>query len=193
MRKSGAITMATSTTSARSKMRNIVLTGFMGTGKSSVGRLLAQRLGFRYCDLDARIVEEEGISINEIFSRHGESHFRALETLAVRRLAQEQQCVVSTGGGAVIAPENRRLLMEAGVVVNLTASVDEICRRLREETDRPLLRDNRSGEHIERMLAEREPYYAHAELRIDTTGKSVEDVVAEIIVYLKERGFAWKP
>lgn len=185
--------MATSTTFVRSDMRNIVLTGFMGTGKSSVGRLLAQRLGFRFCDLDARIVEEQGISINEIFSRHGEPHFRALETAAVRRLAREQQNVISTGGGAVIAPENRQLLMETGVVVNLTASVEEICRRLREETDRPLLQENRSEERIERMLADREPYYAHAELRIDTTGKSVEDVVAEIIVYLEERGFAWKP
>lgn len=177
--------MVTSITFAPSSVRNVILTGFMGTGKSSVGRLLADRLGFRYRDLDALIVEEEGISINEIFARHGELRFRALETEAVRRMAQEERCVVSTGGGAVISPENRRLLREAGVVVNLTASVDEVCRRLREDTDRPLLKDDRSGERIAAMMAEREQFYADAELRIDTTGKSVEDVVAEIIGYLE--------
>jgi shikimate kinase len=165
-------------------VRNVVLTGFMGTGKSSVGRLLADRLGFRYCDLDALIVAEEGMSINHIFARYGEPRFRAIETEAVRRMAHVERCVVSTGGGAVIAPENRRLLREAGVVVNLTASVDEVCRRLREETDRPLLKDDRSGERIAAMMEEREQFYADAELRIDTTGKSVEDVVAEIIGYL---------
>jgi len=161
----------------------------MGTGKSSVGRLLAERIGFRYLDLDALIVAGEGISINEIFARHGEPHFRKLETEAVRRIAREVRCVVSTGGGAVIAPENRLLLREAGVVVNLTASVDEVCRRLREETDRPLLKDDRSEERIAAMMAEREQFYADAELRIDTTGKSVEDVVAEIIGYLE--GIGW--
>lgn len=185
MPRCGATTMATSTTFVPSSMRNVVLTGFMGTGKSSVGRLLADRLGFSYRDLDALIVAEEGISINEIFARHGEPLFRALETEVVRRMAREERCVVSTGGGAVIATENRRLLRQAGVVVNLTASVDEVCRRLREETDRPLLKDDRSGERIAAMMAEREQFYADAELRIDTTGKSVEDVVAEIIRYLE--------
>ncbi|MBT1076588.1 shikimate kinase [Geobacter grbiciae] len=179
--------MATSTISAPSNVRNVILTGFMGTGKSSVGRLLAHRLGFRYCDLDALIVEGEGVSINEIFARHGEPHFRALETEAVRSVSREERCVVSTGGGAVISPENRCLLREAGVVVNLTATVEEVCRRLREETDRPLLKDDRSGERIAAMMAEREQFYADAELRIDTTGKSVEDVVAEITGYLEGR------
>lgn len=177
--------MDTLSISGPSSVRNVVLTGFMGTGKSSVGRLLADRLGFRYRDLDALIVAEEGISINEIFALHGESRFRFLETEAVRRMAREERCVVSTGGGAVISPENRRLLRESGVVVNLTASVDEVCRRLREETDRPLLKDDRSGERIGAMMAEREQFYGDAELRIDTTGKSVEDVVAEIIGYLE--------
>jgi len=78
------------------------------------------------------------------------------------------------------------------VVVNLTASVDEVCRRLREETDRPLLKDNRSEERISLMMAEREQFYAVADLRIDTTSKSVEDVVAEIIGFLEEKGCAWK-
>lgn len=179
---------AISTTSAPSRVRNIVLTGFMGTGKSSVGRLLAERLGFRYLDLDALIVAEAGISINEIFARHGEPHFRRLETEAVRRIAGEERCVIATGGGAVISDENRRLLRSAGVVVNLAASVEEIRRRLSGETDRPLLRDDRSEERIVAMMTERERYYADADLRIDTTGKRVEDVVAEIIGFLEGEG-----
>lgn len=175
----------TSITSVPSSVRNVVLTGFMGTGKSSVGRLLAHRLGFNYCDLDALIVAGAGISINEIFARHGEPHFRSLETDAVRRIVAEDGAVISTGGGAVISPENRRLLQETGVIVNLTATVDEVCRRLREETDRPLLKDDRSEERIAAMMGEREQFYAVADLRIDTTGKSVEDVVAEIIAFLE--------
>ena len=168
-----------------SRTRTIILTGFMGTGKSTVGRALAARLGFAYRDLDADIVAAAGISINEIFARHGEPHFRALETEAVRRLALTDRVVVATGGGAVIAPENRRLLREAGVVVNLTASVVEIGTRLQDDADRPLLRESRSAERIASLMMEREPCYADADLRIDTTGKTVEDVVAEIVRFLE--------
>lgn len=169
-------------------MRNIILTGFMGTGKSSVGKLLAEQLGFSYLDLDALIVADAGITINEIFARHGEPHFRSLETDTVRRIGDEERCVVSTGGGAVVSAENRRLLRQAGWVINLAATVEEICLRLRDDTDRPLLRDDRSGGRVAAMMAEREPFYADADLRIDTTGKSVEDVVAEIVRFLEARG-----
>lgn len=94
--------------------RNVVLTGFMGTGKSTVGKLLARRLGYRFSDLDALIVERAGISINEIFERYGEQRFRELETEAIRSLGGVSGRVVATGGGAVIAPRNRVLLREAG-------------------------------------------------------------------------------
>lgn len=169
-------------------MKNLILTGFMGTGKSTVGRILARRLGFRYADLDALIVERAGLSINDIFARYGEPHFRALETGVIRDISSHEGAVVSTGGGAVISPVNRELLHTAGVVVNLYATVEEICERLREDCERPLLREGRSRERVSAMMAEREPFYADADLRIDTTGKTVEDVVAVIIKFLGTKG-----
>lgn len=165
-------------------MKNVILTGFMGTGKSTVGHILARRLGLRYADLDALIVDRAGLSINDIFARYGEPHFRALETEVIRGVVSHEGAVLSTGGGAVISPVNRELLHAAGVVINLYATVDEICERLRDDCERPLLKDGRPQERVSAMMAEREPFYADADLRIDTTGKTVEDVVAEIIEFL---------
>ncbi|AJE02905.1 shikimate kinase [Geobacter pickeringii] len=169
-------------------MRNVVLTGFMGCGKSTVGQMLAERLGCRYADLDALIVSREGASINNIFARHGESYFRQAETETIRGIVALNGLVVSTGGGAVISPLNRELLHAAGVVINLTADITTITARLESDTDRPLLREGRSAERLAALLAEREAMYADADLRIDTTGKSVEDVVAEVISFLEAKG-----
>ncbi len=163
------------------KHKNIILTGFMGTGKSSVGKLLAERLGYQYCDLDALIVAAAGFSINEIFARHGEAHFRRIEAEMVRSIANRSGLVVATGGGAVLDPENRRQLRAVGFIVNLTAPAVEILKRLQEDNDRPLLKEGKTLEQIGAMLQEREPFYADADIRIDTTGKSVENVVAEIM------------
>jgi shikimate kinase len=180
--------MVISTISDPSDKKNIILTGFMGTGKSSIGKLLAERLGYRYVDLDALIVEQAGISINEIFAKEGESHFRSLETGMLANLAGEKTLILSTGGGAVIAEENRRLLHELGVIVNLTASAEEIQDRLQHEHDRPLLNDNRSLERIVTLLEAREPFYADADVRIETSGKRVDEVLNEILARLKKVG-----
>lgn len=169
-------------------MRNVVLTGFMGCGKSTVGRMLAQQLGRRYADLDALIVAREGATINDIFARQGESYFRQAETEAIQSIVAENGLVVSTGGGAVISPLNRELLHDAGVVVNLTADITTIAARLEGDMERPLLQEGRSAERLAVLLAEREAMYADADLRIDTTGKSVEDVVAEIVSFLETKG-----
>jgi shikimate kinase len=169
-------------------MKNIILTGFMGTGKSSIGKMLAVRLGYRYVDLDVLIVEQAGEPINEIFAREGEPHFRSLETRMLANLAGEKGLVLSTGGGAVIAEENRRLLHDLGVIVNLTASAEEIQHRLQHEHDRPLLNDNRSQERIVSLLEAREPFYADADVRIETSGKSVDEVLNEILAWLKRVG-----
>lgn len=166
-------------------MRSLILTGFMGTGKSSVGKVLAERLGFCYCDLDARIVAEAGLTINEIFTRYGEEHFRRLETAQIRALTGSEGYVVATGGGAVVAAVNRQLLRNVGWVINLTASLETILARLSGECERPLFQRNRSPEAVAAMLAEREPFYADADLRIDTTGKTVEDVIAEILRFIE--------
>lgn len=166
-------------------MKNIILTGFMGTGKSSVGVELAEKLGYSYCDLDSLITDHAGMSINRIFAQHGEPHFRDLESGMIEELADKKRLVISTGGGAVIRDKNRALLKSIGVVVNLAASAEDIFSRLHMDTSRPLLKDNLSAEKIRSMMAERETYYEEADIRIDTTGKKVEDVVREILLYLE--------
>jgi len=177
--------MATWHTSDRSDMKNIILTGFMGTGKSSVGKQLALRLDYRYIDLDALIVAEAGLSINEIFARDGEAAFRVLESRLLLSLKDDKGIVLSTGGGAVIAGDNRRMLHELGIVINLVAPAEEILHRLRHEHDRPLLNDDKSLERIKELIAFREPFYADADLRIETSGKTVDGIVDEILISLK--------
>ena len=166
-------------------MKNIVLTGFMGTGKSSVGVELAVKLGYRYLDLDCVITDHAGMSVNRIFAEHGELYFRDLETKAIEEIAYMENLVISTGGGAVIRDKNRELLRSAGVVINLVASAEEIFSRLQTDCSRPLLKDDMSLEKIMKMLEEREPFYADSDIRIDTVGKKVEDVVLEILLHLK--------
>ena len=166
-------------------MSNIILTGFMGTGKSSVGKMLAQKTGYVYRDLDAIIVGQVGMSINEIFAKHGEAYFRELEANAIKQVSSADKQVVATGGGAVIREDNRTLLRNSGIIVNLEASVEEICSRLSNDSERPLLNDRKSSEKLAELLEQREPYYADADIRIDTTGKKVEYVVDEILCRLK--------
>ncbi len=166
-------------------MNNIILTGFMGTGKSSVGKMLAKETGYLYCDLDAMIVEQIGMTINEIFAIHGEAFFRDLEADAVKQVSSAARLVVATGGGAVIREENRALLRKSGVVVNLEASLEEIYNRLSNDSERPLFNDRKSPGKLAELLEQREPYYADADIRIDTTGRKVEDVVQEILLLLR--------
>ena len=169
-------------------MENIILTGFMGTGKSSVGKVLAERLGYRFIDIDELIVAESDLTIIEIFASHGEQHFRALETEMLKRIESERGLVVSTGGGAVINPENRRRMRSAGRVVNLSASAETIKKRLMGDAERPLLQSDKSLEKIIALIAEREPFYADADIRIDTTSKNIEDIVSEILAWVKRKG-----
>jgi shikimate kinase len=167
--------------------RNIILTGFMGTGKSSVGRVLASQLGFTFRDLDSLIVEKEGQSINSIFAGQGERYFREIEASVLRAVLLESSQVVSTGGGAVILSENRDMMRKSGVVVNLVASPEMILQRLHADDERPLLRDSKNLPNLQKMLLEREPFYAEADIRIDTDEKNVEDVARDILNFL-ERG-----
>jgi shikimate kinase len=166
---------------------NLILTGFMGTGKSTVGRLLAKHLNYTFLDLDALIVEKVGQSINTIFTNQGEDYFREVESSVLRDVLQQSSQVVSTGGGAVIRLGNRELMQKSGVVVNLTATPETILQRLHLDEDRPLLRNSKSLAQIQKLLMDRELFYAEADIRIDTDGKNVEDVVRDILNFL-ERG-----
>lgn len=162
-------------------VRNIVLVGFMGTGKTSVGQKLAARLQMPMIDTDDIIVEDSGMDIPDIFARYGEAHFRDLESAAVRKAANLENHVISTGGGVVLRESNLEMLKRSGPVFCLTATSEEIWRRVGGETHRPLLQAPNPLGHIEQMLIERHPFYARADYEIPTTGLSIKAVTDKII------------
>lgn len=162
--------------------RNLVLVGFMGTGKTSVGREVACILGLRFIDTDALIESSTGMPVSEIFARRGEAEFRDLEARAVAEAAAGQGAVITTGGGALERAENIERLRAGGYIVNLMAGPAEIYGRLSRTGfgSRPLLAGADPLERITALLAAREAGYARAHARVDTTGKDVGEVAAEV-------------
>lgn len=169
-------------------MKNIVLIGFMGTGKSSTGRLLAGRLGRPFIDVDRKIECESGLTAGEIFARHGEAYFRTLEKNAIARVSRHRKAVIATGGGAVLDPDNMARLRAGGVVVCLTASVQTILERTGRRSTRPLLARHDREEIVARLLAERAPLYAQADFVIDTSNTPPRLVAEKIIAFLRQEG-----
>ena len=162
-------------------MPNIILVGFMGTGKTSVGRRLSQCLGMPYLDTDEIIEQSAGRRIIDIFAQHGESYFRELESEAVHKISGLDKHVISTGGGIVLRTENLAILKRNGLVFCLTATSEEIWARVKNETHRPLLRAPDPVEKIREMLKAREAYYALADYTIQTDGVPIEQVTDEVI------------
>ncbi len=171
-------------------MINIVLTGFMGTGKSAAGRSLSRGLGLKFLDIDEIIEKEAGVRISEIFANYGESYFRKLEGDVIRRLVSGEfgdGIIVSTGGGAAVSDSNRKALKGWGTLICLKASVDEILKRVGNRNDRPLLAKGDKKEAVEKLLKERESAYMECGLTIDTTSKDVDEVVGIIKDFLKTK------
>jgi shikimate kinase len=166
--------------------RPLILTGFMGSGKSSVGRVLAARLGCRFVDLDAEIVSAAGRSINDIFAQDGEQAFRSMESACLKRVLADGRSVIATGGGIVMAEDNRSAMRRCGVVVYLFASLSQVLERLHGAADRPLFAGSDAPNSVKLLMDAREQFYADADIRIDTDEKSVEDVAAEILRFLEE-------
>ena len=162
-------------------MPNIVLVGFMGTGKTSVGQRLARRLGMTYVDTDDIIEQTAGRRITDIFNQHGELYFRELESDAVRKVSRLDDHVISTGGGVVLRAENLEFLKRNGVVFCLMATSEEIWARVKHETHRPLLKAPNPVKKIHEMLKDREAYYALADCMIRTDGVPIERVADKII------------
>ncbi|MER3398667.1 MAG: hypothetical protein C4316_09090, partial [Chloroflexota bacterium] len=162
--------------------RNIYLTGFSGTGKSTVGALVAQRLGFRFVDLDTEIERQAGRSVPEIFKAEGEEAFRRYEAEALRRLGTEGNLVVATGGGVVLRPENRRLMAETGLVVCLEARPETITRRLANlAPTRPLLTGPDPAARIAGLKEYRQPFYATADWVVQTDLLTPEEAATEVV------------
>lgn len=158
------------------KQRNIILIGFMGTGKSTVGQAIADTLHYQFVDTDALVEKKAGCKISEIFASQGEAHFRQLEHEVMKEILQHDQLVVSTGGGSVLREDNCAVMLANGQVIALTADTDHIIQRVSQDPNRPLLQGN-VEERVHTLMAERKDAYQFADMTIDTTDVSVEDIV----------------
>lgn len=160
---------------------NIVLTGFMGTGKTAVGRHLAAELKAKFVDVDMLIAEKAGRSIREIFDSQGEAAFRKQESAAIHEVAAQDKVVIATGGGALMNPTNRETLAKHGILVCLTARMGTLLERLKEDHNRPLLQGEDTEKRIESLMAERQAVYNLCPIQVDTDGKTIAAVAKEII------------
>lgn len=161
--------------------KNIVLIGFMGTGKSEVGKELAKMLGYKFIDTDELIEKREGIPVSEIFDKYGEPYFRKIESEIIKDVSVMENVVISTGGGAVIRSENRMNLKKNSITICLTASPEVIYERTKDYDNRPLLKTDDTYMRIKELLKEREPYYSEADIKIDTTQLEAQKVVETIM------------
>lgn len=167
---------------------NVILVGMMGSGKTTVGRLLAERTGREFIDLDALIESRVGKRIVEIFSDAGEEGFRDLETETLHDIAGATHAVVATGGGVVIRPENRRILQKLGLVVWLDAPPDVLLKRIGDDESRPMLHGQNPQKRMERLLSERRGFYADASnIHLDTTELTPDEIAARVSQELAKR------
>jgi shikimate kinase len=161
--------------------RSIVLVGMMGAGKSSIGRRLASRLGIPFIDADTEIESAAGMTIPEIFEKHGEPYFRAGEARVIARLLDNGPQVLATGGGSVMDPQTRALIGQKGISIWLKADIDVLLKRTKRRNDRPLV------EKIKDLLPVREPIYAQADIIIQSRDEPHETIIDEIMGELPKR------
>jgi len=167
---------------------NLYLVGFMGTGKTTVGRVVARELKLDFLDTDAEIEAQEGRTIPDIFAKEGERYFRQLERTYIESGHTEAGCLVSCGGGLVVQPGMAELLRRKGIVVSLIASPETILRRTSGNSNRPLLQCENPAEKIRTMLQEREPHYLAAGTSVMTDHRSLKEVVRSIVrIYKREQ------
>lgn len=164
--------------------KNIILIGMMGTGKSTVGRLVADSLGYTLIDLDTEIEKLDGRTIPEMFEADGESYFREAESAALRSVLLRKGIVVASGGGAVLSSENCEAMKQGGWVVALTADAASIVERVRGDDNRPLLAGD-VEERVGRILDERKDKYLFADVMLDTVGRSAEEVATDILTHYR--------
>ncbi len=159
---------------------NIILVGMMGTGKTTVGTLLADQLSYPLVDMDTIIAEREGMSVQEIFRTKGEAYFRDLESQVLEEMLQSTGQVISTGGGCVLRELNRAVMLDKGMVVALTADVDHIVGRVAGDTNRPLLAGD-TRERVQTIMEERKDAYRFAHVTVDTSLLTPDEVVTHVL------------
>ena len=165
---------------------NLALVGFMGCGKSTVGRQVAGELHFEFVDVDTLIEAREGVSIAEIFSNEGERAFRKMECEVIAELADRKNLVIATGGGAIVNPENLASLKQHALVVCLWANAETIHKRTKHQSHRPLLQQADPLPTIRKMLAEREPHYKQADVIVNTELRPQREVAAHVLHQFEE-------
>ena len=168
--------------------RNIILTGFMGTGKSTVGRLVATELGLTFTDMDTLIEQREGRSINRIFAESGEAYFRQLEADLCQELAGQAGLVIATGGGALVAEQNLRVLEQSGLVICLDCDPEILWQRIGLSPDRPMLAEQDEGRfnRLAALLARRGPAYRRIERHLDVTHLSPAEAARIISAWARQ-------
>jgi shikimate kinase len=172
--------------------RTLALVGIMGAGKTAIGKRLAARLALPFIDADDEIERAAGFTISEIFERYGEAEFRAGERRVIARLLDGPRHVLSTGGGAYMDPETRTLLRERAITVWLRADLEVLFERVRKRGHRPLLRQGNPRDVLARLMAERYPVYAEADLIIESTAQPA-DVTTEQVIESLGRYIAREP
>jgi shikimate kinase len=166
-------------------MKNIYLVGFMGSGKSTVGKILAEKLNMNFIDIDKLIEEKEGMKIKDIFGQRGESYFRELERKQMKAIVNQEGLVVSTGGGLGANLDNINLMKKNGDVIWLDVSLNTVLDRLKNDQDRPLLKQ--PIEKIKQLFEERKNVYRLANIRINADKKTPSQIVEEILIKIKRR------
>lgn len=178
--------MTTGSIPASIRERSIVLVGLMGSGKSTVGRRLAQRLGMRFVDADDEIERAADTSISDIFARFGEAHFRDGERRVIARLLAGKPMVLATGGGAFINDETRALILQGSLCIWLDADIPTLVERVGRRSHRPLLRNRDAGEVLRELAAVRNPIYAEAHLRVSSASTPHDHTVRAILEALSK-------
>jgi len=163
------------------RILNIALIGFMGTGKSSVGRLVADQLHFTFLDTDDVIVARAGKPITDIFAQEGEADFRERECRLVEELTHRTRTVIATGGGLPVNPANLTSLKSHALVICLWSSPEQIWERVRNQAHRPLLNESDPLVKVRSLLAAREPYYRQADVLVNTEMRSIREVAQQVI------------
>lgn len=165
---------------------NIILIGFMGTGKTAVGKRLATLLGKDFYDSDQEVESVTSMTISQLFNKYGEVRFRSEEKLAIQRLIQNKNCIIATGGGIILDQANVNLLTKNGIIICLMARPEIIYERVKRRNNRPLLKKGNRIDTIVELLNDREELYKCADYYIDTSDLDFQEIIDKIMDFLRE-------